>query len=57
VTCLDAPGIGDLALAHGIAIHELVPRHASLEDAYLELTGDSIDYHARPLPAERVSVP
>jgi ABC-2 type transport system ATP-binding protein len=57
VTGLDAPGIGDLALAHGIAVHELVPRHASLEDAYLDLTSDSTDYHARPLPAGRVAVP
>jgi ABC-2 type transport system ATP-binding protein len=57
VAGLDAPGIGDLALAHGIAIHELVPRHASLEDAYLDLTSDSTDYHARPLPAGRVAVP
>jgi ABC-2 type transport system ATP-binding protein len=57
VAGLDAPGIGDLALAHGIAIHELVPRHASLEDAYLDLTSDSTDYHARALPAGRVTVP
>jgi ABC-2 type transport system ATP-binding protein len=51
VTGLDAPAIGDLALAHGIAIHELVPRHASLEDAYLDLTLASTDYHARITPA------
>jgi ABC-2 type transport system ATP-binding protein len=57
VTGLDAPGIGDLALAHGIAIHELVPRHASLEDAYLDLTSESTDYHAKLLPAGRVAVP
>jgi ABC-2 type transport system ATP-binding protein len=45
VTGLDAPAIGDLAAAHGIAVHELVPRHASLEEAYLDLTGGSTDYH------------
>ena len=28
VTGLDAPAIGDLAAGHGIAVHELVPRHA-----------------------------
>jgi ABC-2 type transport system ATP-binding protein len=44
VTGLDAPAIGDLAAGHGIAVHELVPRHASLEQAYLDLTGDSTDY-------------
>jgi ABC-2 type transport system ATP-binding protein len=46
VTGLDAPAIGDLAAEHGIAVHELVPRHASLEQAYLDLTGDSTDYRA-----------
>ena len=46
VTGLDAPAIGDLAAAHGIAVHELVPRHASLEQAYLDLTGGSTDYRA-----------
>ena len=40
------PRIGDLAAAHGIAVHELVPRHASLEHAYLDLTSGSADYRA-----------
>ena len=46
VTGLDAPAIGDLAAGNGIAVHELVPRHASLEQAYLDLTGASTDYGA-----------
>ncbi len=41
-----APAIGDLAAAHGIAVHELTPRHASLEQAYLELTSDSTEFRA-----------
>ena len=44
VTGLDAAAIGDLAAARGIALHALVPRRASLEDAYLDLTGESVDY-------------
>ena len=44
VTGLDAAAIGDLAAGHGIALHALVPRQASLEDAYLDLTGESTDY-------------
>ena len=36
--------IGDLALAAGIPVHELSPRLASLEQAYLELTADSVEY-------------
>jgi ABC-2 type transport system ATP-binding protein len=46
VTGLDAAVIGDLAAGHGIALHALVPRHASLEDAYLNITGDSADYRS-----------
>jgi ABC-2 type transport system ATP-binding protein len=44
VTGMDAAAIGDLAAEHGIALHALAPRQASLEDAYLKLTGDSADY-------------
>jgi len=47
VTGMDAPAIADVAAGHGVAVHELVPRHASLEQAYLDLTGDSTDYRAR----------
>jgi len=46
VTGLDAAAIGDLAAAHHITVHELTPRHASLEEAFMELTRDSVEYHA-----------
>jgi ABC-2 type transport system ATP-binding protein len=46
VTGLTAPAIGDLAAGRGIAVHELVPRHGSLETAYLDLTGASTEFHA-----------
>ncbi len=46
VTGLDAAAIGDLAAQHGLALHALVPRQASLEDVYLDLTGESTDYRA-----------
>jgi len=45
VTGLDAPAIGDEAAKAGIALHALIPRQASLEDAYLDLTSASVDYH------------
>src|SRR5579864_4412090 len=38
VTGLDAPAIGDLAAELGVALHELAPQAASLEDAFMELT-------------------
>ena len=47
MTGLDAAAIGDLAAGDGIAVHALVPRQASLEDAYLDLTSESTDYRGR----------
>ncbi|WP_440070854.1 ABC transporter ATP-binding protein [Streptosporangium sp. OZ121] len=43
---LDIARIGDLAAAAGLAVHEVTPRGASLEEAYMELTGDSAEYLA-----------
>ncbi|MEU2830632.1 ATP-binding cassette domain-containing protein [Streptomyces lavendulae] len=44
VTGLAADRIGALALAHGIVLDELTPRTASLEEAFMELTADSVEY-------------
>ncbi|MGH3703776.1 MAG: ABC transporter ATP-binding protein [Agromyces sp.] len=44
VTGIAAPGIGDLAAQHGLAIHELTPLSASLEEAYMALTADAVEY-------------
>ena len=46
VTGIDAARIGDLAAMHRVPLHELSPRPASLETAFLELTRDSVEYHA-----------
>nr|WP_154943889.1 ATP-binding cassette domain-containing protein [Micromonospora palomenae] len=46
VTGLTAARVGDLALAHGIGLHELTTRTASLEEAFMELTADSVEYLA-----------
>jgi ABC-2 type transport system ATP-binding protein len=43
---LESRVIGDLAAAKGLALHELATQHASLEDAFLDLTHDSVEYHA-----------
>jgi ABC-2 type transport system ATP-binding protein len=50
VTGLDAPAIGDLAASRGIAVHALIPRSASLEDAYLDLTGEAAGFRAASPP-------
>jgi ABC-2 type transport system ATP-binding protein len=46
VSGLDCRTIGDIAATHFIALHELSPQMASLEDAFMELTHDSVDYTA-----------
>jgi ABC-2 type transport system ATP-binding protein len=48
---LPASRIGDLALAHRIVLHELHTVSASLEDAFMELTAGSAEYHAQPAVA------
>ena len=52
VTGLDAARIGDLALEAGVALHELSPVQASLEEVFMDLTSDMVDYHGHaPLEA------
>ena len=46
VTGLDAPRIGEIAAANRIVLHELTPRLASLEEAFIELTAGSVEYGA-----------
>ena len=64
VTGLEAPRIGELAASASVVLYELTPRLASLEEAFMELTADSVEYgdHASmaargaapaPQPAER----
>jgi ABC-2 type transport system ATP-binding protein len=45
VTGLEAARIGELAASGGIVLHELTPR-ASLEEAFLEMTSDSLEFGA-----------
>ncbi|MFD4117181.1 ATP-binding cassette domain-containing protein [Streptomyces niveus] len=46
VTGLDAPAIGELAHRHRLRINELTTVTASLEEAFMELTADSVEYGA-----------
>ncbi|MET9102168.1 MULTISPECIES: ABC transporter ATP-binding protein [Streptomyces] len=48
--------IGELAARHQITLHELSPQQASLEEAFMRLTAESVEYHAhsdRPPQQER----
>ncbi|MEV4555962.1 ABC transporter ATP-binding protein [Kitasatospora sp. NPDC049285] len=42
----DPAFLGDLAAAHGITLHELSPQQASLEEAFMQMTAESVEYHA-----------
>ena len=44
VAGLNAEEIGDIAFDQRLALHELSPQLASLEEAFMELTQDSVDY-------------
>jgi len=46
--------IGDLAFSEGIRLHELAPVRASLEEAFMELTADSVEYHTN-VPGHRAA--
>jgi ABC-2 type transport system ATP-binding protein len=48
VSGLTEEQVGTIALANGIALAHLAPSRASLEQAFMELTADSVDYHAGP---------
>jgi ABC-2 type transport system ATP-binding protein len=47
VTNLDAARIGELAAGSGLVLHELTPHRGSLEQAFLDLTHDSVEYANR----------
>jgi ABC-2 type transport system ATP-binding protein len=46
VSGLDAPAIADLAVEHGLRLHELAPHRTSLEEAFVELTRDAVEFTA-----------
>ena len=44
--------VGELAAANRVVLHELTPVAGSLEEAYMSLTQDSVEYHSAEVPAE-----
>jgi ABC-2 type transport system ATP-binding protein len=45
VTGLEAAAIGDIAFQAGAPVHELSPVEASLEEVFMELTRDDVEFH------------
>ncbi|MEU0691739.1 ABC transporter ATP-binding protein [Streptomyces uncialis] len=50
-----AERLGELASEHRIVLHELSPQQASLEEAFMQLTAGSVEYHAHTGPADGLS--
>jgi ABC-2 type transport system ATP-binding protein len=50
VTGLSPAQIGDQARDLAISLHELAPQQASLEEAFMEMTRDEVEYHATTTP-------
>ncbi|HEX5404017.1 MAG TPA: ATP-binding cassette domain-containing protein [Pseudonocardiaceae bacterium] len=44
VSGTNAATIGELAAANSVVLHELSPQSGSLEEAFIQLTADSVDY-------------
>jgi ABC-2 type transport system ATP-binding protein len=44
--------IGDAAAEHGFVIHELTPQQASLEEAFMDLTRDDVEYKTAEAASE-----
>ncbi|MCW2164683.1 ABC-2 type transport system ATP-binding protein [Microbacterium hydrothermale] len=49
ITGITPQSVGDIAAAHGIPLYELSPRVGSLEDAYLALTDDAVEYKTKEI--------
>ncbi|MEU7601126.1 ABC transporter ATP-binding protein [Streptomyces sp. NPDC040724] len=52
-----AEQLGELAAQHQIVLHELSPQRASLEEAFMRMTADSVEYHAHAPGAPGAPVP
>ncbi|MFB7177985.1 ABC transporter ATP-binding protein [Streptomyces sp. NPDC056257] len=52
-----AEQLGELAARHQIVLHELSPQRASLEEAFMRMTADSVEYHAHAPGAPGAPVP
>jgi ABC-2 type transport system ATP-binding protein len=55
VAGLTSEEIGRKAADAGAVLYELTPRQASLEEIFMELTHDSVEYHSAGLTVERAS--
>jgi ABC-2 type transport system ATP-binding protein len=48
---MTAEQVGDIAFRNGVLLHELTPQQASLEEAFMNLTQDSVEFRSEGVPA------
>ncbi|GAA3364617.1 MULTISPECIES: ABC transporter ATP-binding protein [Saccharopolyspora] len=44
VTGAESDRVGEIAARHGVVLHELSPQRGSLEEAFMQITGDAVEY-------------
>ena len=49
--------MGELAAEHGVVLHELAAQRGSLEAAFMQLTGEDVEFHAQHGPGAAPTVP
>jgi ABC-2 type transport system ATP-binding protein len=57
VTGVRSAEVGELAARDALVVHELTPVRASLEDAFMELTSDTVEYRSAHSGVTPVAVP
>jgi ABC-2 type transport system ATP-binding protein len=55
ITGLDVAAVGAIAFEHRILLNELSTQRASLEDAFMEITRDSVQYRAGNTDSQTVN--
>jgi ABC-2 type transport system ATP-binding protein len=57
VSGISAASIGDLAASLSVPLHELSPQTASLEEAFMELTHDAVEFQVGDTPVKQGAQP
>ena len=52
ISGLTAQQLGEAAAANGLVLHELTPIQASLEEAFMDLTRDTVEFGSQTIPEE-----
>lgn len=53
VSGIDNVAVAEIAAEADILLHELTPQRATLEDTFVELTGEAVEFRAEPTATER----